>query len=473
MISFIKERELTVYEVKYHPNSTANTDRSGDMVDAYEFTKKVDFPLEFNMLPRPEKFFVIADQISGDSRIFVKEEAIARLGIQQMLPPSTADATTDHKPSMLEELGMRTMQQMIMGNLGNSRRAPFDLTGAPLAGYPGAHLPERFDAIPSTQYRSEKDRANDAALERVKPLYSLDSYNNLFGEEQHANLFIARSRLSAALCPEVMFESGTLPVAIFSSLVSFTFVEYGLTEMIVAPDKIENQKQLDDLFFFMGIVYGQFGSEYHAIIQAVQQSANYIMRRFPAILAPEIVKLMNKNFAILSLASQANQLGKHPRPSSANLRCDPRIVADILTLKADSTLTRLMVEKANLRVADDLAKRVSALSTGRDRQPTKDTTASGRSQRSKGGPSTIIPPTPSPNNRGGGAAGSGGGSTRGNGGPPHIAGGPYCYYQYKAGRPCFGQTICQNTPPRVHGFPHGTDQAAQTAFIAWVQANIT
>jgi len=273
--------------------------------------------------------------------------------------------------------------------------------------------------------------------------------------------------------PEDMFDSRTVPATTFVNLVTFSFVESGLCEMIVSSDKVENAKQLDDLFFFMGIAYGQFGNEYPPIIQAVQQSANYLMRRFPAITPPEIVKLLNKNFAILSLACQAQQLGRHPRPSDMNLRCDPRIVADILILKPESTLTRLMVEKANLRVADELAKKVSALSTGRDRQPNKDTTMPGRSQRPKGSPATVVPPTSSSNNRGGGAAVSGGAaSTRGNGGPPHIAGGPYCYYQYKTGRACYGQTVCQNVPQRVHGFPSGTDQTTQAAFIAWVQANI-
>jgi hypothetical protein len=236
--------------------------------------------------------------------------------------------------------------------------------------------------------------------------------------------------------------------------------------------KIDSPKSFDDFFLFLEIALTEMGHEYGPIIQRLHASATNLIRRFPSLQYSQVLVLINRRFCQLRTECVNGHLGKHPDPDTERLGCDPRIVSDILFLDAGSDLTRLMVETANVRVTDELQKKLTALSVGRDKQATKEANGAGRGGKPRGNTDPQPAATRNIGNRGGGAAASAGVPSTRPQGPPFVPGGPFCYYQFKSGRPCFGKTTCVHSIPRTHGWPTGTDAALIAAFIAWVNANI-
>ena len=490
LIKFIQQIEFTIYKVKIHPNAapaeTASAQRETIMVDVLEFTRVKD-SAEFDHEPRPGKFFILAGAIPKESLAFVKVEAFDHFDIELDLLTAPSRTGTADPPVTFEAIGMQWMKNMIaqqiaqQGNHANSasRRTgsspirPFDLTGFGL----DREGPRESENLPThTPHRSDKEKATDSQLLEAKPLYSPARYDYLYGKiSLHPNTVTARTKLNSSLSPQNLLESRVISSANIGPFGSFMFIETPISEMFTNPGsdggKIDSSKSFDDFFLFLEIAFTEMGHEYGPIIQRLHASATNLIRRFPSLQYSQVLVLINRRFCQLRTECVNGRLGKHPVPDTERLECDPRVVSDILFLDAASDLTRLMVETANVRVTDELQKKLTALSVGREKQPTKEANGAGRGGKPRG---TDPQPAATRNtgNRGGGAAASAGVPSTRPQGPPFVPGGPFCYYQFKSGRPCFGKTTCVHTIPRTHGWPTGTDTALIAAFIAWVSANI-
>ena len=480
--AFIETFQFYTYRASYTEADLGNNSRIP--VLQFTFESKSD---ERSVFGLPEYFLVPVERIQVDTnKMFIADKSRPQFNLSEIGAPKTGLGMSNdglgagvggQPPLSLEDLGAAYLRVLVAQTVSSSGSLPIPPTP------PGSH--PRFDLMSGMNagargggqpygtpiHRSEKDAALDAMMTGAVRLMSPEGRTNLIGDETHANFITARHKLNSACHPSDTLMSRNISQSTTTNLVTWNWLELSFT-IFGEDNKINSQKELDDAFLFAALTLSMFGKEYSMMIQYLQMSAAVLMRRHTSLSIPQVVSLIDIQFRKVRSELDQGNLAEHQRPSRHNLIVDSMRVAEVLQLSSESNTTKLMVESAQQRESLDIKQQLKSLQGGSRDRGHKDSVQVDRTKPKGANAATISPTQPAANGRRPTGGTPGGGAANRPPPPPYIAGGPYCYFQYKVGKPCYQQTICQHNPARAHGFPPGTDAVLSTAFIAWVQAHI-
>jgi len=478
--AFIETFQFSAYKVSY----TEADFGSNSQIPVLQFTfeSKSD---ECTVFGVPDYFLVPVERIQADgNKMFIADLSRPQFNLSDFGAPTLGHGMPNsglgaggQSPLSLEDLGAAYLRVLVAQTVSPSGSLPipptsqgthprFDMMSGMNAGARGGGQP-----YGTLIHRSEKDAALDAMMTGAVRLMSPEGRTNLIGNEAHANFVTARHKLNSVCHPSDTLMCRTISQVTTTNLVTWNWFELSFT-IFGEDNKINSQKELDDAFLFAALTLSMFGKEYSMMIQYLQMSAAVLTRRHTSLSIPQVVNLIDIQFRKVRSELDQGNLADHLRPSRHNLLVDSLRVAAILQLSPESNTTKLMVESAQQRESLEIKQQIKSLQGGSRDRGHKDSAQVDRTKAKAANAATVSPTQSAANTRRPIGGTPGGGAANRPPPPPYIAGGPYCYFQYKVGKACYQQTVCQHNPARVHGFPTGTDAALSTAFIAWVQAHI-